>query len=520
MKCARKIFLAILLSFLLTPLIDGVCDLGQNHPIVYAADVGITTDSETEIYNKYQDHSLDLYTDGLPEKLSDIMKKGKLPSVVFDMLKQLCWAFSKAMGQFTSKVASLWDSVTIEGIVKSLAIALTTALSSSMVKIASTVGLFFFLIVFITQFTQQARFGYLFSKVCLALMVFTAFAVVRTHGTQIVNTISDVNTNFEHSLLSATPKLKDDTFTTEDLTASGGKSVISDVLKQKMFINNVWVPYLLLQYGESDRNIINSQSIEIDGVSYSRIEALLDHQGDDDFIEKVLDYETEKLENKNISANKALGTAGLALLYSLTSLVQLAFLLIMLVVNNVLAVFLYLAVPVFPIILFFIFSMSNARPLGGYGMSLGILVVSKSSISFLVVFYSAILQYGFTANFGQNAIGRFFFILILILMPFVIYKFFPFFVGLFSGHPMQGINNMYQRAIVKEMRKEQRKQRAINKANAKDESNRRRMIDAEKRRKKEAAPDPNEKLKLVRTTKEKCRCTQKSRFRRHHYPTK
>lgn len=181
---------------------------------------------------------------------------------------------------------------------------------------------------------------------------------------------------------------------------------LANRLAAEVFYNNVYVPYLYMQYGTADEAEIREQAIEYNGQSFDRIGALLDNDSASEaqvaFVEDVTDYEVDELGNTNPIYTNAFRWTGLAFLYVITNGLQF-FIYGLLGIVRIAFQFLLVAIPVFfPIALIFAMVIQGKDVLRSYFKGLGTIMFIKGGISLLMVIFMSYVTLAYSVMNTQT----------------------------------------------------------------------------------------------------------------------
>ncbi|MFD1902293.1 hypothetical protein GQR36_23955 [Enterococcus termitis] len=214
---------------------------------------------------------------------------------------------------------------------------LTESLAVSMTSIAGSIIAGFAVIVLVYRYAMTGKAWAAIRVFGLAVIIFTCLSALKSYSSEALDFIDNTGDTIEYALLKASPTLnaegkivvEDNTGqpappttgkTNEELNVEASEAPLkksATILAANNFKNNLFIPYLEMQYGTANVSKIQEKKLEIDGEEYDRIAGLLDNEGKQPFLEAATTYELDTLENKTVTPSKAMGVAGNSLLFSI-----------------------------------------------------------------------------------------------------------------------------------------------------------------------------------------------------------
>lgn len=475
-------------------------------------------ETNEELYKRYKDHSFELMTSEIEGSLTS-----KIGQQIGVGLKSIFWGIALFFGRATMTLAEFTYAVDITSSLRDFVKVLTESLAVSMTSVAGSIIAAFAVIVLVYRYAMTGKVWAAVRVFGLAVIIFTCLSALKSYSSEALDFIDNTGDTIEYALLKASPTLdaegkivvEDNTAqpappttgkTNEELNAEASEAPLkksATILAANNFKNNLFIPYLEMQYGTANVSKIQEKKLEIDGEEYDRIAGLLDNEGKQPFLEAATTYELDTLENKTVTPSKAMGVAGNSLLFSIVGFFQVIILFIGVILKNIFAFFCYFILPAFVIVLIISLFKSDGSVLIQYGKSAGTLVFMKAGVFFLLLMYSTIISFGFQSTAGKSGIGRFFMMLLFIFLPVFFYYFRYFFIAAVKGD----LRGAMQEARSVKMRRDIAKSRKLAQADAKERKQQqerdRQKEEAEKRKQEEASSSPKDAKEKRELSKER-----------------
>ena len=363
------------------------------------------TEDKDEIYNRYEDNSFSL----MNKEFSSLNKINEFRQNLDSMIKNWMWTFASAIGRFNARMVKGLFSLDLATQVKEPFQELSLDLANSLVNVATTFGLVMVALFMVIKYATTGQFFEAVKIFGLAILTMISFAIFTDpKGNEFFfDGVISIDHQLEKALAGVNPNFKPEGQT--HFVPGNGEEDDNDLanrLAAEVFYNNVYVPYLYMQYGTADEAEIREQAIEYNGQSFDRIGALLDNDSASEaqvaFVEDVTDYEVDELGNTNPIYTNAFRWTNLAFLYVITNGLQF-FIYGLLGIVRIAFQFLLVAIPVFfPIALIFAMVIQGKDVLGSYFKGLGTIMFIKGGISLLMVIFMSYVTLAYSVMNTQT----------------------------------------------------------------------------------------------------------------------
>ncbi|MGL9909956.1 hypothetical protein [Enterococcus sp. DIV0213h] len=363
------------------------------------------TEDKDEIYNRYEENSFSL----MNKEFSSLNKINEFRQNLDSMIKNWVWSAASAIGRFNARMVKGLFSLDLATQVKEPFQELSLDLANSLVNVATTFGLVMVALFMVIKYATTGQFFEAVKIFGLAILTMISFAIFTDpKGNEFFfDGVISIDHQLEKALAGVNPNFKPEGQT--HFVPGNGEEDDNDLanrLAAEVFYNNVYVPYLYMQYGTADEAEIREQAIEYNGQSFDRIGALLDNDSASEaqvaFVEDVTDYEVDELGNTNPIYTNAFRWTGLAFLYVITNGLQF-FIYGLLGIVRIAFQFLLVAIPVFfPIALIFAMVIQGKDVLGSYFKGLGTIMFIKGGISLLMVIFMSYVTLAYSVMNTQT----------------------------------------------------------------------------------------------------------------------
>lgn len=385
------------------------------------------TNDIDEIYDRYKDNSFSLMNVEY-ESLNPI---NTFLQNANSWIKNVTFSIVVMIGKFNAELTHILFSIDIAKDVKEPFQDMALSLGKKMNKGAMTVGIVIIALAMILRFTASGRMVEAFKVFGLALLVGISFATFNSpKGSEFFfDSVLEVDHQIENMVAGVNPQFQPNEDTSQ---------TVAEKVRSEVFYSNVYQPYLYMNYGTNDTKEITKKTVEYGGEQYDRIGALLDNDGASKkqvkFVQKVTDYEADKLNNSIISYTNSLALTGFNVLYIITNGIQTVVFFILGMLRIALQLLLII-VPVFlPIALFLAMCFVDSGILSGYFKGLFSLSLIKSGVSLFTLIFVSYIALGYkTIQSSDSIIKSVITIIAWILAPLTIYVFRYLLASVFSS---------------------------------------------------------------------------------------
>ncbi|MGG5340448.1 hypothetical protein IGJ48_003201 [Enterococcus pernyi] len=403
------------------------------------------TDDKDEIYRRYEDNSFSL----MNKEFKSLNKINEFRQNLDSMIKNWIWSAASATGRFNARMVKGLFSLDLATQIKAPFQELSLDLADSLSNVATTFGIVMVALFMVLKYAMSGRIMDSVKVFLLAILTMTSFAFFSDpKGNDVFfDAVISIDHQLEKALAGVNPNFKPEGQTKFVPGQNAGESGEEDIdslanrLAAEVFYNNVYIPYLYMQYGTANETEIREKSIEYNGKTFDRIGALLDNDSASEaqvsFVEDITDYEVDELGNTNPIYTNANRWATLAFLYTLTNILQFV-IYVSLGIVRVAFQFLLIAIPVFlPIALLFSMIVNGKDILGSYFKGLGTIMFIKGGISLLMVIFMSYvtLAYSVMNTHSNDPLDRVIVFIAWIVAPPFLFVFRRFLAVVFTPGP-------------------------------------------------------------------------------------
>lgn len=403
------------------------------------------TSDKDEIYQRYEDNSFSL----MNKEFKSLNKINEFRQNLDSMIKNWIWSAASATGRFNARMVKGLFSLDLANQIKAPFQELSLELANSLISVATTFGIVMVALFMVLKYAMSGRIMDSVKVFLLAILTMTSFAFFSDpKGNDFFfDAVISIDHQLEKALAGVNPNFKPEGQTKfvpgQNAGESGGEDIdsLANRLAAEVFYNNVYVPYLYMQYGTADEAEIREKSIEYKGETFDRIGALLDNDSASEaqvsFVEDITDYEVDELGNTNPIYTNANRWATLAFLYTLTNILQFV-IYVSLGIVRVAFQFLLIAIPVFlPVALLFSMIVNGKDILGSYFKGLGTIMFIKGGISLLMVIFMSYvtLAYSVMNTHSNDPLDRVIVFIAWIVAPPFLFVFRRFLAVVFTPGP-------------------------------------------------------------------------------------
>ncbi|MGM0309821.1 hypothetical protein IGK15_002946 [Enterococcus sp. AZ045] len=403
------------------------------------------TDDKDEIYRRYEDNSFSL----MNKEFKSLNKINEFRQNLDSMIKNWIWSAASATGRFNARMVKGLFSLDLATQIKAPFQELSLDLADSLSNVATTFGIVMVALFMVIKYAMSGRMMDSVKVFLLAILTMTSFAFFSDpKGNDVFfDAVISIDHQLEKALAGVNPNFKPEGQTKfvpgQNAGESGGEDIdsLANRLAAEVFYNNVYIPYLYMQYGTANETEIREKSIEYNGKTFDRIGALLDNDSASEaqvsFVEDLTDYEVDELGNTNPIYTNANRWATLAFLYTLTNILQFV-IYVSLGIVRVAFQFLLIAIPVFlPVALLFSMIVNGKDILGSYFKGLGTIMFIKGGISLLMVIFMSYvtLAYSVMNTHSNDPLDRVIVFIAWIVAPPFLFVFRRFLAVVFTPGP-------------------------------------------------------------------------------------
>lgn len=403
-------------------------------------------EDKDEIYRRYEQNSFSLMNKEFKSRLNKI---NEFRQNMDSMIKNWMWSAASGVGRFNARMVKGLFSLDLATQVKEPFQELSLDLANSLVNVATTFGLVMVAFFMVIKYATTGQFFEAVKIFGLAILTMISFAIFTDpKGNELFfDGVISIDHQLEKALAGVNPNFKPEGqthFVPGQNAGEEGEEDDNDLanrLAAEVFYNNVYVPYLYMQYGTADEEEIREQAVEYNCQSFDRIGALLDNDSASEaqvaFVEDITDYEVDELGNTNPIYTNAFRWINLAFLYLITNALQF-FIYGLLGIVRIAFQFLLVAIPVFfPIALLFAMLIQGKDVLGSYFKGLGTIMFIKGGISLLMVIFMSYvtLAYSVMNNHTTDPLDRIITFIAWILAPPFLWTFRRFLGIIFTPGP-------------------------------------------------------------------------------------
>ncbi|EIA6404818.1 hypothetical protein K7P64_002805 [Listeria monocytogenes] len=380
------------------------------------------------LYNDYENFSFPLMTKE-SGSLSPVTQANASMSIA---AKNGTWEATKFIGLFNAKATGfLFDFDAMKPIRQPI-LDITNEMADSLLGVATTIGVMLLAVIMIIRFAMEQNFKQVLFVFFMAVLVIASIVTMGNpnRSKAIMNVATDLDTYVAGAFMSNNKALEDGK---ESSYTSPGVKVAGNIFKA-----NVYIPYLINNYGTSDINAINKKKIEYNKKEYSRL-SLLMNNGDseklgDDFVSDIATIEADTLNNGNVAWQKSLSIAIVNIFFVLLNIVQAIIYFALFLLKSMLGFLLLFMFPLSILILLFSMFSSQLNPFRNIGKGYITVMLFKGAVSFLAVFYTSYMMIAYrTSDDYDNVFTKIIVILLYVILPVILYIWRTFILSLIIG---------------------------------------------------------------------------------------
>ncbi|EDO1218671.1 TPA: hypothetical protein IQC28_002781 [Listeria monocytogenes] len=390
-------------------------------------DKPVSSDPVT-LYNEYENFSFPLMTKDTGS-LNPVTQASASMAIA---AKNGTWEATKFVGLLNAKATGfLFDFDAMKPIRQPI-LDITNEMANSLLGVATTLGVMALAVIMIIKFAMEQNFKQVMLVFFMAVLVVASIVTMGNpdRSKAIMNVATDLDTAVAGAFMSNSSALEDGK---ESSYTSPGVKVASNIFKA-----NVFIPYLINNYGTSDINTINKKKIEYNKKEYSRL-SLLMNNGDseklgDDFVSDVAKIEADTLNNKNVAWKKSMSTAIINIFFLLLNIIQFIIYFALFLLKSMLGFLLLFMFPLSILILLFSMFSSQLNPFKNIGKGYITVMLFKGAVSFLAVFYTSYMMIAYrTSDEYNNVFIKIIVILLYVVLPMILYIWRTFLLTLIIG---------------------------------------------------------------------------------------
>ncbi|MBC1639909.1 hypothetical protein HB936_13830 [Listeria welshimeri] len=386
------------------------------------------SDDPVTIYREYENFSFPLMTKD-SGSLSPVTQANASMAIA---AKNGTWEATKFVGELNAEATSfLFDFDAMKPIRQPI-LDITNEMANSLLGVATTLGVMALAVIMIIKFAMEQNFKQVLLVFLMAVLVVTSMVTMGNpaRSKAIMSIATDLDTGVAGAFMSNSKALETGK---DSSSASPGEKVASNIFKA-----NVFVPYLINNYGTSDFDTINKKKIKYNNKEYSRLSLLLNN-GDseklgEDFVSDIAKIEADDLSNKNVAWKKSMSTAIINIFFLLLNIVQFIIYFALFVLKSMLGFLLLFMFPLSILILLFSMFSTSLNPFKNIGKGYTTVMLFKGAISFLAVFYASYMMIAYrTSDEYNNVFIKIIVILLYVILPVILYIWRTFIISLVIG---------------------------------------------------------------------------------------
>ncbi|EAD8646840.1 hypothetical protein AF450_14735 [Listeria monocytogenes] len=386
------------------------------------------SDDPVTIYREYNNFSFPLMTKD-SGSLSPVTQANASMAIA---AKNGTWEATKFVGELNAEATGfLFDFDAMKPIRQPI-LDITNEMANSLLGVATTLGVMALAVIMIIKFAMEQNFKQVLLVFLMAVLVVTSMVTMGNpaRSKAIMSIATDLDTGVAGAFMSNSKALETGK---DSSSASPGEKVASNIFKA-----NVFVPYLINNYGTSDFDTINKKKIKYNNKEYSRL-SLLMNNGDseklgEDFVSDIAKIEADDLSNKNVAWKKSMSTAIINIFFLLLNIVQFIIYFALFVLKSMLGFLLLFMFPLSILILLFSMFSTSLNPFKNIGKGYITVMLFKGAISFLAVFYASYMMIAYrTSDEYNNVFIKIIVILLYVILPVILYIWRTFIISLVIG---------------------------------------------------------------------------------------
>lgn len=443
------------------------------------------TDDTDEIYKRYKNNSFTL----MNKEFTGLAKLFSFVQNFSAMWKTIWWGGVVMTGRVNTVVTHQLFSLDIASAIKDPIQQLTLKISTNLTNVATSVGLAAIVLFMLARYVTTQDFKKVFQIFLMTILTFVAFAFFNNPSSNkyFFDSVISIDNYLEESFAGINPQFSPN----EKQVAADSENKVADKISAEVFKNNVYLPYLYMQYGTTDMEKIRESKIDYQGEEYDRIGALLDNDSSSEeqlsFTEEVTNYEVDTLGNNNPTFKNSFILAGISTWYIISNVIQLFIFGILGLLRLALQVLLIFLPAMLPVCLATSLILMGHSILPNFLKGLGTVMLLKASLTLVTITFTSYISLGYsTANVLSDPITAIITMIVWILAPFIMYYFRGILGSIFSQNMRMGM--IMSGGFMNPMK--YNRQRKLERAN-------------EKEQRKKERDDAREKFKKKREQEEK-----------------
>ncbi|MBC1678715.1 hypothetical protein HB938_12920 [Listeria welshimeri] len=386
------------------------------------------SDDPVTIYREYENFSFPLMTKD-SGSLSPVTQANASIGIA---MKNGTWEGTKFVGKLNAKATGfLFDFDAMKPIRQPI-LDITNEMANSLLGVATTLGVMVLAVIMVIKFAMEQNFKQVLLVFLMAVIVIASMVTMANpdRSKAIMSVATDLDTAVAGAFMSNSKALETGK---DSSSASPGEKVASNIFKA-----NVFIPYLINNYGSSDLDVINKKKIKYNNKEYSRL-SLLMNNGDseklgEDFVSDVAKIEADELDNKNVAWKKSNSICIINIFFLLLNIVQFLIYLLLFLLKSMLGFLLLFMFPLSILILLFSMFSTSLNPFKNIAKGYFTVMIFKGAVSFLAFFYASYMMIAYrTSDAYNNVFIKIIVILLYVVMPLILYIWRTFLLSLIIG---------------------------------------------------------------------------------------
>ncbi|TYU49459.1 hypothetical protein [Listeria monocytogenes] len=386
------------------------------------------SDDPVTIYRDYENFSFPLMTKD-SGSLSPVTQANASIGIA---MKNGTWEATEFVGKLNAKATGfLFDFDAMKPIRQPI-LDITNEMANSLLGVATTLGVMVLAVIMVIKFAMEQNFKQAMLVFLMAVLVIASMVTMGnpSRSKAIMSVATDLDTAVAGAFMSNSKALETGK---DSSSASPGEKVASNIFKA-----NVFVPYLINNYGTSDLDTINKKKIKYNNKEYSRL-SLLMNNGDseklgEDFVSDIAKIEADDLDNKNVAWKKSNSIAIINIFFLILNIVQFLIYFALFLLKSMLGFLLLFMFPLSILILLFSMFSTSLNPFRNIAKGYFTVMLFKGAVSFLAFFYASYMMIAYrTSDAYNNVFIKIIVILLYVVMPLILYIWRAFLFSLIIG---------------------------------------------------------------------------------------
>ncbi|EAC7082534.1 hypothetical protein AF306_09785 [Listeria monocytogenes] len=374
------------------------------------------SDDPVTIYREYENFSFPLMTKD-SGSLSPVTQANASIGIA---MKNGTWEATEFVGKLNAKATGfLFDFDAMKPIRQPI-LDITNEMANSLLGVATTLGVMALAVIMIIKFAMEQNFKQALVVFLMAVLVIASMITMGNpaRSKAIMSVATDLDTYVAGAFMSNSKALETGK---DSSSASPGEKVASNIFKA-----NVFVPYLINNYGTSDLDTISKKKIKYNNKEYSRL-SLLMNNGDseklgEDFVSDIAKIEADDLDNKNVAWKRSNSIAIINIFFLILNIVQFIIYFALFLLKSMLGFLLLFMFPLSIFILLFSMFSTSLNPFKNIGKGYITVMLFKGAVSFLAVFYASYMMIAYrTSDEYNNVFIKIIVILLYVVLPVILY---------------------------------------------------------------------------------------------------